>query len=293
MKTRSSLFGVVLLTLATIFAASCGNAPQPTANNTTAQSATRGGTLSYRMTAPPSSFNYVMTDSEGTMLVAFSLLTSALTEFDHRTQKYVPGLAESWKVSEDGLTVTVKLRQGSKFSDGKDISSDDVVFTLRSIYDEKANAPVWKDAMLVADKPIEAKAIDPLTVELTFPKRVAAVENYLVNLGVLPAHMLKSELDAGKFSEAWKLDSDPSKIVSSGPFTVESVAGGERIVLKRNPNYWKNDAKGEQLPYLDKISLEITADSNNAMARLSQNTLDLVDRIRPADFATLSSRRAT
>jgi peptide/nickel transport system substrate-binding protein len=290
MKIRSSLSGIVLVALSVIFTASCGSSSKQPISSTTTQAATRGGTLSYRMTAPPSSFNYVMTDSEGTMLVAFSLLMSPLTEFDHRTQKYVPGLAESWKVSEDGLAVTVKLRQGAKFSDGKDISSEDVVFTFKSIYDEKANAPVWKDSMLVADKPIEAKAIDPLTVELTFPKRVAAVENYLVNLGVLPAHVLKGELDSGKFSEAWKLDSDPSKIVSSGPFTVESVAGGERIVLKRNPNYWKKDAKGEQLPYLDKLSLEITADSNNAMARLSQNTLDLVDRIRPADFATLSGQ---
>lgn len=289
MRIKSDLTGIALLALTVVFAASCGSTPQPTANNAAA-AATRGGTLSYRMTAPPSSFNYVMTGDEATMLVSFSLMTSALTKFDHRTQKYVPGLAESWKVSDDGKTVTVKLRSGAKFSDGKDISAEDVVFTFRSIYDEKANAPVWKDAMLVADKPIVAKAVDPLTVELAFPERVAAVENYLVNLGVLPAHVLKSELEAGKFSEAWKLDSDVTKIVASGPFTVESVAGGERVVLKRNPHYWKKDEKGVQLPYLDKLSLEITADANNAMARLSQNTLDLVDRIRPADFATLSSQ---
>lgn len=287
-----TIFAVTLLSFLTVaFAASCGSGPQPGANTATGmQSGTRGGTLSYRMSAAPSSFNYVMTPDEPTMVVSFVLLAAALTEFDHKTQKYVPGIAESWKVGDDGQTVTVKLRQGSKFSDGKEISSEDVVFTFKAIYDEKTNAPVWKDSMLVADKPIEATAIDPLTVELKFPKRVAAVENYLVNLGVLPSHVLKADLDAGKFAEAWKMDSDPTKIVASGPFTVESVSAGERIVLKRNPNYWKKDAKGEQLPYLDKISIEITADANNAMARLSQNTLDLVDRIRPADFATLSSQ---
>ena len=289
MRNKSNVIGIVFVVLAIVFTVSCGSPPKPVGDT---EGGVRGGTLSYRVSSPPKSFNYVMTADEPTMLTAFVLLTSRIVDFDHKTQKYVPGLAESWKVAEDGKTVAVKLRPGLKFSDGKDLTAEDAVFTLRAIYDEKVNSPAWKDAMLVAKKPIAAKAVDAQNIEMIFPERVASVENYLFNLGILPAHILKSDLDAGTFAEAWKLDTDPEKIVSSGAFMVETVAAGERIVLKRNPNYWKKDEKGEALPYLDKLSLEITADANNAMARLGQNTLDLIDRIRPADFASLSGQPA-
>ena len=274
------------LFVALLFAVSCGSPPQPGALTT----GTRGGTLNYRLSSPPSSFNYVMAADESTMVASFVLLAGKLAEFDHKQQKYVPGIAESWKLADDGRTVNVKLRSGVKFSDGKDLTADDVVFSFRAIYDEKTNSPAWKDAMLINKKPIQAKAVNAQNVDLVFPEKVAAIENYMGNLGVLPSHILKSDFDAGTFANAWKLDADATKIVTSGPFTVESVAAGERIVLKRNPNYWKKDAKGESLPYLDKISLEIVPDANNAVARLSQNTLDIIDRIRPADYATLSGQ---
>jgi peptide/nickel transport system substrate-binding protein len=76
-------------------------------------------------------------------------------------------------------------------------------------------------------------------------------------------------------------------VVSSGPFVVASAAAGERIVLKRNPYYWKRDAQGTQLPYLDELTVEIVPDSNQARVGLDQATIDIVDRLRPADYASL------
>lgn len=274
----------------TMMALSCGSPTQPGVPQTTGMS---GGTLNYRLSSAPSSFNYVMAADEPTMVASFVLLAGKLAEFDHKEQKYVPAIAESWKLAEDGRTVNLKLRSGVKFSDGKDVTAEDIVFSFKVIYDEKTNSPAWKDAMLINKKAIEAKAVDTQNVDLIFPEKVAAVENYLGNLGVLPSHALKSEFEAGTFAQAWKIDSDASKIVTSGPFKVESVAAGERIVLKRNPNYWKKDARGHSLPYLDKISLEIVPDANNAVARLSQNTIDIIDRIRPADYASLSGQGGT
>src|SRR5690606_16781251 len=171
---------------------------------------------------------------------AYEMLTSRLIDIDHKTQTYVPGLAESWKREDDGVTVDVKLRDGAKFSDGSEITADDVAFTIAAIYDEKTNSPAWKSAMTIGEnKQIAVKVIDKLNLKLVFPQKVAAVENYLINVGVLPAKALKPALDAGTLAEAWKLTSDPKSIVSSGPFVVESAAVGERLIFARNPNYWK------------------------------------------------------
>lgn len=277
---------LLVLSAAAFLLSACGS---PAANSTpNAAAATRGGQVVYRLSAAPTTFNYLMAKDEATIETAFFMLTSHLIDIDHTTQKYVPGLAESWKREDDGVTVDVKLRDGAKFSDGSEITADDVAFTLAAIYDEKTNSPVWKSAMMVGDsKQIAVKVIDKQNLKLIFPQKVAAVENYMINIGVLPAKVLKPALDAGTFAEAWKLTSDPRAIVSSGPFVVESAAVGERLTFARNPNYWRKDASGTQLPYLDKIVFEVVSDPNAALAKLEQGEVDIVDRIRPSDFASL------
>lgn len=281
--TRARCVALFALSFIAIFLASCGQAGGP------AKTGTRGGMLTYRMSSPPTTFNYLMAADEPTVIASFFLMQGRLVDLDHKTQQFVPGLAESWKTAADGQTVDVKLRDGLKFSDGSELTSDDVVFTLNAIYDERTKSPAWRDSMLVGGKPITAKAIDKLNVQLVFPQQVAGVENYLSNIGVLSSKALKSAFDAGKLGEAWKIDADPKTIVCSGPFVVESSTAGERVNLARNPNYWKKDAAGDQLPMLDKLVIEVVPDPNNAIAKLQQNQLDVVDRIRPADYATLNS----
>jgi peptide/nickel transport system substrate-binding protein len=63
--------------------------------------------------------------------------------------------------------------------------------------------------------------------------------------------------------------------------------------LKRNPNFWKKDAAGVQLPYLDTLVLEVIPDANNTFTQLGQGTIDLADRIRPSDFAGLKKAAGT
>lgn len=278
---------ILLVLFATVILLSaCG---LPATNSTpNAATATRGGQLVYRLSTAPTTFNYLMAKDEATIDTAFFMLTSRLVDIDHKTQAYVPGLAESWKREDDGVTVDVKLRDGAKFSDGSEITADDVAFTLAAIYDEKTNSPAWKSAMTIGeDKQIAVKVIDKLNLKLIFPQQVAAVENYLINVGVLPAKVLKPALDAGTLAAAWSLTTDPKTIVSSGPFVVESAVVGERLTFARNPNYWKKGESGVQLPYLDKIVFEVVSDPNAALAKLEQGELDIADRIRPSDFASL------
>ncbi|MEO7673537.1 MAG: ABC transporter substrate-binding protein [Pyrinomonadaceae bacterium] len=294
MRNKSGLMFVVSLAIVSFLASACGPTPiqTPLPDRKIEERVTgkQGGTLTYRLTSAPKTFNYVLAADEPSIVTTLFLLTSRLIEFDHRSQKYVPALAESYVTAADGQTVDVKLRDGLKFSDGHALTSDDVIFTLKAIYDDRTNSPAFGDAMLVNGKQIEAKRVDDVRLQLVFPEKVAAVENYLDNLGAMPRHLLEADLNNGKFAEAWKLTSDPNTIATSGAFTVESATPGERMTLKRNSHYYKKDENGVQLPYLDKLILEVIADPNNTFASLGQGSVDIADRIRGTDFAALSSQ---
>src|SRR5262245_15353081 len=256
----------------------------------------RGGEIVYRVSSMPATFNYLLPSDENSMIVAFYLMGGRLVEFDHKNQRYVLGLAESLRRLDDGRTFELTLRDGIKFSDGHPITAEDVIFTLRAIYDERTPIPVFRDAMMIGNRRIEASipdgadGKDSRKLRLTFPDVVAAAENYLSNLAVLPRHILEADFNRGALRDAYGLTADPSKVVTSGAFAAESAVPGERVILKRNPHYWKKDEAGVQLPYLDRLVIEVVKDANNAFARLQQGSLDIFDRLRPADFAELKSQ---
>jgi peptide/nickel transport system substrate-binding protein len=183
--------------------------------------------------------------------------------------------------------VELTLRADAKFSDGQPVTPEDVVFTLRALYDERTAAPLFRDAMLINGRQLAATALDAHRLRLTLPEPVAAPEGYLSNLAVLPRHVLESEFNQGKLREAYGLTADLSRIVTAGAFVPHAIVPGERLTLRRNPHYWKKDSAGTQLPYLDELVIEVAADANNALVRLRQGALDILDRLRPNDYATL------
>lgn len=288
----------ILFAFLTLFLITSACQQQQTGTPTTSQNqaqprehvvGSRGGTITYRLTSPPQTLNYLLAKEESSLTVSFFLLGARLAEFDQDQQRHVPGLAESWKWADDKRTLEVTLRDGLKFSDGHPLTADDVLFTMRALYDERTASPLFRDPMLVNGRPIETTVVDALHLRMLFPETVAAPEGYLYNLAVLPRHALEDSFNKGTLKDSWGITADPRTIITAGPFIVESVTPGERVELKRNPNYWKKDSAGNALPYLDSLVLVVVDDANNAMTRLGQNTLDIVDRIRPSDYASLRS----
>jgi len=260
----------------------------------------RGGKIIYRLSSAPATFNYLQASDENSLIVAFYLMGGRLIEFDHKNQQYVPGLAESLRRLDDGRTVELTLRDGIKFSDGHPITAEDVIFTLRAIYDERTASP-FRDAMMIGNRQIEAQ-IEPRTPDGTdgqggrrlrfvFPDVVASPENYLSNLAVLPRHILEGDFDRGALRDAYGLTADPSRVVTAGAFAAESARPGERVTLERNPHYWKKDSAGAPLPYLDQLVIEVVKDANNAFLRLRQGSLDIYDKLRPPDYTELISQK--
>lgn len=298
---RQFVATVWLAALALLATSACQTAPpitdpQPPGHASTLPqeriTGTRGGALSYRVTSPPKTFNFLLMDSEATYTVAFMLLGGRLIEFDHDQQIYVPGLAESWQLGADGKTMELTLRENLKFSDGRPLTTADVAFTLQAIYDPRTASTV-RSTLIINERQIEATPVDARRLRLVFPETVAAPETYLSIIAVLPRHALIEPWQNGTLKDAYHITTPPERVVTAGPFTVEAVVPGERVTLKRNPHYWKKDAAGTALPYLDQINIVVVSDANAALTQLSQGALDIIDRIRSTDYASLKDQSSS
>src|SRR5205823_3646078 len=95
--------------------------------------------------------------------------------------------------------------------------------------------------------------IDPHTVVIAFPAPFAPGLRLLDILPMFPKHKLEPALTAGTLASAWSLSTPPADIVGLGPFVISEYAPGQRLVLARNPRYWRKDASGTPLPNLDRV----------------------------------------
>ena len=226
-----------------------------------------GGSLTIATISEPLTFNLAVSNDAGSSNVLGHLF-EGLTETSWLTDEIEPALAESWERSEDGLTWTFHLREDVTWHDGEPFTAHDVDFTFnRIIYNDDIPASsrgtfefryqdddgAWQtDRMTVT-------ATDDHTVEITLPVPFAP---FLRALGtaIYPEHLLAPHTEDGTFAETWDIDTDPTEIIGTGPFTISSYEPGERLVLRRNPNYWMTDAAGNRLPYLDEITHVIVED---------------------------------
>lgn len=288
---RGKRLFAVLFIFGLLFAA-CDSKPASQLS-TGKQVGTRGGRLVVTERNAPQGFNYLTAADMVTINLSFFVMSARLVEFDHELQQYVPGLAESWQPDADGKIITVRLRDGLKFSDGTPLTADDVMFTLKLLTDEKVHPPAFYDAMLIDDQPMKAAKTDDRTITLTLPRAVAAIEPYLYNVGVLPRHKLAASYDGGEITKMWSLTAAPTDFAVSGPFTLKEYVPGQRTVLARNDHYWKKDASGNQLPYLDELVIEVVSDTNTAMLKFQNGELDVVDEITPEDYASLKDQTGT
>ncbi|MBE3132092.1 MAG: hypothetical protein IMZ55_01355, partial [Acidobacteria bacterium] len=246
----------------------------------------RGGALVSSIRSEPRTFSrYVGRD---TVTDTITFLTQAkLVRVNRATQELEPWLAESWTVSADGLIYTLRLRRGLTFSDEVPFTSADVLFAFRAVYDEKTGSPL-AESLRVGGKPLQVSATDDSTVIITFPSRFGPGLRLLDNLPILPRHRLERALQQGKLAEAWGPTTPPSEIAGLGPFVLTEYQSGQRVVFARNPHYWRADGTGLQLPYLERLTLEIVPDQNAELLRLQTGQTDFgQSEVRSEDYASL------
>jgi len=238
------------------------------------------------MRTEPGSFNRYLQRDSGTELI--SILTQAkLVRINKATQSVEPSLADSWTASDGGRKVTLKLHPGVTFSDGQPFTADDVVFSFQAVYDARTQGPLG-DAMQIQGKKLEVSAVDPATVAIVFPVAYVPGVRMLDNLPIYPRHRLEAALKAGKFNESWGMSTPLSELAGLGPFVVAEYVPGQRLVFARNPRYFRKAPDGAALPYLDRITVEITPDPNTEILRLEAGQIDAMTvEVAPESYATI------
>ena len=243
----------------------------------------QGGSLTLATISEPLTFNLaISTDASSSGVLGY--LFEGLTETSWLTDQVEPALAESWERSEDGLTWTFHLRRDVTWHDGQPFTAHDVEFTFNSIIynddipassrpsfhfrylDEESGE--WKES------PMTVTAPDDYTVQCVLPVPFAT---FLRSMGtaIYPKHILENHVDDDTFISTWDIDTDPSEIIGTGPFTIGSYVPGERVVMQRNPNYWLNDDAGNSLPYLDEVVHVIVPDLDAELASFMTGESDL------------------
>ncbi len=184
----------------------------------------------------------------------------SLLERDNRTLDLVPYLAESYEASPDGLSYLFTLREGVRWHDGLPLTSEDVVFTYRTLMDPAVDAPHLRTYVRELEK---VEALDGRRVRFTFSRPYfLSLEIAGSLLGIIPRHVFSQ----GDFN-GHPAGRAP---VGTGPYRFVRWETGKEIVLERNEDYW-----GER-PGLDRMVFKIISDGTVALQVLKRGELDLM-----------------
>jgi peptide/nickel transport system substrate-binding protein len=249
-----------------------------------------GGRIVFALRSEPKTLNPVLsldTDSRDVI----GRLNASLVAIDRHTQRTVPALARSWTVSPDGRRYTLELRRGVRFSDGEPFDADDVVFSFECYLDER-NASPQRDALVVGGRPVVVRKLGPHRVSLELAQPYAVGDRLFDGIAMLPRHRLGQAQKEGRLAQAWGLATPAADLAGLGPFRLKDYRPGERVVLERNPHYWKTDAAGRALPYLDELVFLLVPSEDAQVIRFRAGDTDLITRLSAENFAVLAREAA-
>ena len=225
--------------------------------------------LRFCLRSEPKTFDPLKVEDDASVAIRY-LTGGVLVRMNRQTQALEPELAQSWKVSKDGRQITFKLRNGISFSDGTSFSSEDVAYTVQQLMDPNLHSPTG-DAFRSGPGNVETKIISPTEISITFPAPVAGLDRQFDQVAILSAHSSKKEMAV------------------LGPFMLADYKPGSMVVLKRNPNYWKSDAQGHKLPYLESIELDIQPNRDVELLRFKRGEIDLINSLDSEYFDKLAA----
>lgn len=213
--------------------------------------------------------------SDATSAELSEIMYDGLTQTNVIDGSVIPKLAKSFEVLNDKMTYIIHLRKGIKWSDGKEITADDVYFTYNTVIFGGYGDGGTRDIMLVDGKLPAVKIIDKYTVEFKTPKPFAPFLRTL-SASILPKHIFEPITKKGQnaFLTFQGIDTKPSDIVYSGAFHLSEYKPSQRVVFKRNPNYYLINKENKKLPYIDNWVMLIVGDINNDTLKFESGETD-------------------
>ncbi|BBD57024.1 extracellular solute-binding protein family 5 [Planktothrix agardhii CCAP 1459/11A] len=239
----------------------------------------------------PETFNPVTSLDPHAVL---GLIYEGMITQNGETGELEPGIAESWQISDDRQRLIFTLRPDVKWSDGEPLTADDVVFSFNEIYFNKNIPNNVRDILRIGQKGQfpKVRKVNDYQVEFITPEPFAPFLRYVGDVNLLPKHALKDTVNItnGKkktqFLSIWGTDTPLEKIITNGPYRLLSFQPGERIILERNPYYWRKDNQGKTQPYIERIVIPIVGSTDNALMQFRAGGLDMVN-ITPDFFALM------
>jgi peptide/nickel transport system substrate-binding protein len=228
--------------------------------------------LRFSLPSDPKTFDALQVSEQSSEVIRY-LTGGVLVRINRATDRIQPELAESWKLGEQGRAVTFRLRPGLKFSDGAPLTANDVARTLNTALDPALAAPVGDTFRSDHGNP-EVRVLSPLEITIRYAQPKPGIDRLFDALSIVPANQataISRKLPA-----------------SAGPFFVAEYRPGEYVRLTRNPNYWKRDAGGRQLPYLDSIRIDIQPNRDIELTRFLRGETQLIDTLEPESFDRVS-----
>lgn len=223
--------------------------------------------LHFCLHGEPKTFNPILVDDEPSENIRY-LTGGVLLRVNRQTQALEPALAESWQVSRDGRKITFHLRKGLYFSDGAPFSSEDVAYTMRLLMDPQTHSATG-DSFRSGEGTVDVQTPSAEVVIITFPAPVAGLERLFDQVAILSSKSAKKEMSV------------------LGPYYVSEYKAGAYVLLRRNPNYWKHDAEGHPLPYIETVRLDIQRNRDIELMRFRRGELQLINRLDAEQFDRL------
>jgi peptide/nickel transport system substrate-binding protein len=246
-----------------------------------------GDWLVWGFAAEPKTLNLISVNCDiYAKWMMFETVFEPLLSYDYDEIKLKPCLAENYKISDDGLEITFILRDGICFSDGMPITADDVIFTYQTVVNPKIDAADRAQSYIDVEK---AERINEKTVKFTMkrPYFLALEITSLWDIGIYPKHIYD-------FNDPEEFNKRISNPVGSGPYVFEKWDTGDKVVFRRNENYWGPKPKIKKVIYKfiinDKARLQALRSGDvDIMIPSPEQFMDLIkDEKFKKDFRCLS-----
>jgi peptide/nickel transport system substrate-binding protein len=258
-----------------------------------------------RLGAYGGTWRTILTSVDADPHLVGSVSYEPLVRWDTDQRNVSANVVESWEVSPDGRAYTFVLREGMKWSDGEPYTADDILFAYHDVLSVEELYPVMSAQFAPDGVPARLEKLDDHTVRFTFPKPHGLFLEQLASNGgaqlhTLPRHYLQQfhlkynpSADEQAKDEGFadwtemflaKGGTGPGELTAWQnpdlpcifPWRVTEPLTGNRLVLRRNPYYWKTDPDGRQLPYLDEVVFDIITDPQVSTLKLTEGTYSLV-----------------
>jgi peptide/nickel transport system substrate-binding protein len=226
--------------------------------------------LRFCIGAEPKTFNPLLVDDDASGTITY-LTGGVLIRLDRVSQKLLPELATSWSINRAGNAISFVLRDNVRFSDGTPFSAEDVAYTMEKLMDPSLHSPVG-DSFRSSEGKVTTTIAGKNHITVTFAAPIVGLDRLFDQVAIMSAKSPQKEMAV------------------LGPYYVAENKAGAYLLLNRNPNYWKRDQSGRQLPYIDSVRLDIQQNRDIEALRLTRGEIDFINSVNPEFFESLKAK---